>query len=192
MLLLHKPTDSQVRNVIAAQRRLPFSYTDVGAADGPPPPGYVVDRNRVRLGAGRATFERACAAMRRWEHIPTGWMRLRWPDEPPAPGVTVGVLVGLPGVWALSVCRVAYLVDEDGPVRRAGFAWGTLPAHVARGEERFAVEWRRADDSVWYDIAAFSRPNMLLLRLGYPAMRLMQRRFARDSKRAMVRAVAGG
>jgi uncharacterized protein (UPF0548 family) len=77
-------------------------------------------------------------------------------------------------------------------VRRAGFAWGTLPAHVASGEERFLVEWQRADDTVWYDVLAFSRPNALLLKLGYPAMRLMQRRFARDSKAAMLRAVVAG
>jgi uncharacterized protein (UPF0548 family) len=192
MFLLHRPSDSQVRDVLAAQRELLFSYAEVGASRGTPPPGYAVDHNRVRLGVGQATFERACAALRRWEHIPGGWMRLLWPDAPPAPGVTLGVLVGVPGVWALSACRVAYTVDEGGPPRRYGFAWGTLPAHVARGEERFTVEWRRDDDSVWYDILAFSRPNLLLLRIGYPAMRFMQRRFARDSKRAMVAAVSAG
>ncbi|HWQ14842.1 MAG TPA: DUF1990 domain-containing protein [Roseiflexaceae bacterium] len=188
MLLLTRPSDTSIRAVLDAQRRLPFSYAEVGAADGAPPPGYAVDRSRVRLGAGQVVFERACAALRRWEHIPTGWMRLLWPDVPLAPEATVGVLVGLPGLWALSACRVAYLIDEGGPVRRFGFGWGTLPAHVARGEERFVVEWRAEDDSVWYDIVAFSRPNHPLLRLGYPAMRLMQRRFARDSRRAMVRA----
>lgn len=187
MLLLSPPSEEQVRNIIAAQRRLPFTYAEVGASDGAPPAGYAVDRNRVRLGSGQHVFGRACAALRRWQHIPTGWMQLLWPDVPVEIGAAVGVLVALPGVSALSVCRVAYLIDEDGPLRRFGFGWGTLPAHVARGEERFAVEWRRADDTVWYDIVAFSRPNHLLLRLGHPAMRLMQRRFARDSMRAMVR-----
>jgi uncharacterized protein (UPF0548 family) len=190
VILLTQPSEEQARNLLAAQRHLPFTYEAVGAADRTPPEGYTVDRNRVRLGTGPATFERAREALRRWEEIPGGWMRLLWPDAALEVGATVGVLAGAAGIWTLSACRVAYLIDEDGPPRRFGFGWGTLPMHVAQGEERFVVEWRREGDTVWYDIVAFSRPNSRLLRLGRPVMRLMQRRFARDSKAAMVRAVA--
>jgi alpha-ketoglutarate-dependent taurine dioxygenase len=49
------------------------------------------------------------------------------------------------------------------PVRRFAFAYGTLAEHAESGEERFQVEWRE-DDSVWYDILAFSRPNQLFSR----------------------------
>jgi hypothetical protein len=80
-------------------------------------------------------------------------------------------------------------VDQDGPVRRCGFSYSTLPDHAESGEERFLVEWGRATGSVWYDILAFSRPRHLLARLGYPWVRRVQRRFARDSAAAMVRAV---
>jgi uncharacterized protein (UPF0548 family) len=31
-------------------------------------------------------------------------------------------------------------LPADGPVRRFGFAYGTLPDHVESGEERFTVE----------------------------------------------------
>ena len=41
--------------------------------------------------------------------------------------------------------RVVYLVDEDGPVPRFGFAYGTLPGHAESGEERFLVEWDRIE-----------------------------------------------
>ena len=85
----------------------------------------------------------------------------------------------------MSACRIVYVLVEP---RRFGFAYGTLPAHVERGEERFLVEWC-ADDSVWYDILAFSRPNHWLVRLGYPITRLLQKRFARDSMRVMQAAV---
>jgi len=82
-----------------------------------------------------------------------------------------------------------YLIEEDdGVVRRCGFAYGTLPGHAESGEERFTVEQRRDDGSVSYDLYAFSRPNNLLTRAGYPLARRLQRRFARDSLRAMVRA----
>ena len=59
------------------------------------------------------------------------------------------------------------------------------------GEERFTVAWHE-DDAVWYDILAFSRPNHFLARLGYPLVRRLQKRFARDSAAAMKRAVRSG
>jgi len=192
VFLLAKPSHEQVRNIIAAQRSAPFSYPDTGATGGTLPAGYKVDHNRVGLGAGEATFDRAVAAIRRWEMFNTGWMRLCWPDAPIERGTTVVVLAALPGLWSLNACRVVYTIDaEDAASRRYGFAYGTLPIHEALGEERFQVEWCRADDTVWYDILAFSRPKSLMARLGYPVARLMQRRFGRDSKRAMVRAVTG-
>jgi uncharacterized protein (UPF0548 family) len=50
------------------------------------------------------------------------------------------------------------------------------------------VEWHEEDDAVWYNIVAFSRPQQLLTRLGYPLVRRLQKRFARDSAAAMLRA----
>ncbi|HLF85243.1 MAG TPA: DUF1990 family protein [Blastocatellia bacterium] len=44
--------------------------------------------------------------------------------------------------------------------------------------------------SVWYDILAYSRPNVLLAWVGYPITRLLQKRLARDSMRAMLRSSA--
>jgi uncharacterized protein (UPF0548 family) len=192
MFLLSRPSDEQIQSIIAAQRSAPFSYPHVGATAGAPPGGYNVDRNRVRLGAGQATFDRAVAAVRRWEMFNTGWMRLCWPSAPIERGTTVVVLASLPGLWSLNACRIVSTIDlDDAATRRFGFAYGTLPIHEALGEERFLVEWNRADDSVWYDILAFSRPKSLMAKLGYPVARLMQRRFGRDSKRAMARAVTG-
>jgi hypothetical protein len=50
------------------------------------------------------------------------------------------------------------------------------------------IEWDRTTDKVFYDIMAFSRPNHILTRLGYPFVRLSQKRFGRDSATAMFRA----
>ena len=49
------------------------------------------------------------------------------------------------------------------------------------------MEWHK-DDSVWYDIHAFSRPQQAMVRLGFPFARMLQRRFARESLAAMVAA----
>ena len=82
------------------------------------------------------------------------------------------------------------MIEEEGPpLERYGFAFGTLPAHVERGEERFTVEWHRADDSVWYEVFAFARPAHPLAIVGPLFVRLVQRRFAAASLRAMAVAV---
>jgi uncharacterized protein (UPF0548 family) len=175
-----------------------FSYAEVGATrDGVAPAGYTVDRNRLRLGYGAAAFERAIAALRAWRMTTLAWSSV-WPTGAPVlPGTTVAVVVHHYGFWSMNACRIIYVLDDQastarGGVRRAGFAYGTLPDHGAIGEERFAVEWHAVDDSVWYDLYAFSRPGSLLARIGYPLARHLQRRFARDSKVAMATAASPG
>ena len=41
------------------------------------------------------------------------------------------------GLWVLNACRIVYVIEEDGPLRRFAFAYGTLPEHAESGEERF-------------------------------------------------------
>lgn len=189
MFLFRQPTQDDLRQFLETQRNLPFSYEAVGASQHVPPQGYVVDHNRVMLGQGQEAFTQAVVALRRWTMFDIGWVSLCWPDAPIEIGTTVGVLAHLPGCWSLNACRIVYLVDEDGPVRRYGFAYGTLPEHAERGEERFLIEWNRQDNTVWYDLLAFSQPNQPLVKLGFPVARLLQKRFAHASKQAMARAV---
>ncbi|MGB0389860.1 MAG: DUF1990 family protein, partial [Ardenticatenaceae bacterium] len=102
-------------------------------------------------------------------------------------GAVVAVLARSWGLWWLNASRIVYLIDEPSPVRKVGFAYGTLPDHAERGEERFTIEWH-PDNSVWYDLLAFSRPNHWLVWLGYPIARQVQKRFAIGSLAAMKRA----
>ena len=113
------------------------------------------------------------------------------PRGGPEAGQTVGVLVPLYGLWSLNACRIVYTFESADEVRRFGFAYGTLADHMESGEERFSVEWRRDDDSVWYDLLAYSRPRHPLARIALPLSRALQRRFARDSLQAMRRASQG-
>ena len=191
MFLLRKPSEADIQRFIYSQKGLPFSYEEVGASrkKGEPPKGYVVDRYRVKLGEGQEAYERAKEALHTWQQFNLGWVRLLPLDAPIKAGATVGVLVRHYGFWSLNTARIVYLVEESGEVERFGVGYGTLPGHGERGEERFSVEWRRGDNTVHYDVFAFSRPQHLLAWLGYPFARLLQRRFARDSKRAMIRAV---
>ena len=151
------------------------------------PKGYVADHNRVELGKGVETFERAKRAVRNWKMFDMPWVDLCWPDTPVEPGGNVAVLLSHLGFWSLNACRIVYVIDEHGSSEKYGFAYGTLPDHGERGEERFTVEFN-SDQTVWYDLYAFSRPKTFA-RLAYSYTRLLQKRFAKDSKAAMQKAV---
>jgi uncharacterized protein (UPF0548 family) len=189
MLLFRKPSPPAIREFLAAQARLDFTYSAVGATATTPPAGYVVDHTRVKLGEGEAAFRAARAALEHWQQFRLGWLDADPDKTPIQEGQVVAILARSCGLWSLNACRIVFVVDEDGPVKRFGFASGTLPDHPGTGEERFLVEWDRADGGVWYDILAFSRPRHFLARLGYPWVRQVQRRFGRESAAAMVRAV---
>jgi uncharacterized protein (UPF0548 family) len=191
MIFMRMPDGNQLKDFIEQQSKLPFSYPDVEATRGPAPPGYAVDHNRVQLGRGELAYQRARKALQRWRMFELSWVHLCWPTTPVEPGNTVGILVHVARSWWLNACRVVYTIDEGGEVERLGFAYGTLPEHAARGEERFTVEWHRADDTVWYDVLGYSQPNHRLARLGGPLARRTQQRFASDAREAMVRAVGG-
>ncbi|MDQ1610833.1 MAG: hypothetical protein QOG00_764 [Pyrinomonadaceae bacterium] len=192
MFLLREPSDAAIEVFLSALPRQNFSYPEVGASRGAAPAGYTVDHNRVRLGSGEECFAQAVAAVRSWQMFKLGWCRLYPPDAPLEVGTTVAVIIRHFGFWSLNACRLVYVLDEEGSLHRYGFAYGTLPDHGETGEERFSVEWNREDDAVWYDLYAFSRPRPLLARIGYPLGRMLQKRFAAESKAAMVRAVNDG
>ncbi len=184
---LTRPSEQQIAAFLATQRDLTFSYGEVGCTRDAPPAGFVLDHNRALLGAGGDTFDRAVAALHAWRQSSLGWTSVHPRGAPTAPGTDVAVVVRHFGFWSLNACRVLYEIDESTTgVHRVGFAYGTLPAHGEVGEERFTVEWHAADDSVWYDLYALSKPGHPLVRFAYPLARHLQRRFARESKQAMV------
>ena len=180
MFYLKKPREEFVRAFLAGQTGCAFSYAEVGASRGEAPRGYTVDHNRIQLGNGRECFERAVRAVREWKMFDMPWVQLCWPDTPIRERATVGVLISHFGFWSLNACRIAYVMEEHGARERFGFAYGTLEEHGERGEERFSVEFHAEYGAVWYDLYAFSRPN-LLARLGYPLARALQKRFARSA-----------
>jgi uncharacterized protein (UPF0548 family) len=190
MFFLREPTLTDIEAFLERQRDAAYSYPEVGKTRDGAPPYYKVDHNRVRLGTGEEAYRVAIAAMRQWKMFDLGWVRVGWPGAPLQEGTTVAVVARTLGFWSLNAARIVYTLDGlDQQVRRFGFAYGTLLDHAEMGEERFSVEWNRADGSVWYDIFAFSRPRHSLTQIGYPAARVYQRRFARDSMAVMMRAI---
>lgn len=188
-LYLQKPNSDVLDRYLAEQATLGFSYTAIGATATTPPAGFTIDRTRIELGSGEAVFEAATAALKGWQQFRLGWVDVWSPVTPLEVGRVVAIMGWAAGFWWLNSCRIVYTLDESEPTTKFGFAYGTLPGHVESGEERFLIEWDRATDRVAYDILAFSKPNHILTRLGYPLVRRSQKRFGRESAAAMFRAV---
>lgn len=155
-----------------------FTYAEVGATRHEPlPPGYRHLHYRTEL--GRADFAAAAEAILTFRmHRGTG-ARIRTTADRAAPGV--GVTVGLGPM--VEPCEVVWATDDD---TLAGFGYGTLPGHQARGEEAFTVS-RDAQGRVWFAVTAFSQPARLTMRLGGPVAVLAQHLYARLCGRAVKR-----
>jgi uncharacterized protein (UPF0548 family) len=186
VIRLRRPAPRQIAAILRGDER-PFSYAEVGAtadfdALGRLERDYYVDRHRFPLGTGRELFDRARAALFAWRHFEIPWLALQGASAPAAKGQVVATLARAAGLWFLNPCRVVYTEE-------AAFAYGTLPGHVERGEERFAVRFDPVSGQVRYEITAFSRPAALLARVGLPFARRVQQRFARSSADALARAL---
>jgi uncharacterized protein (UPF0548 family) len=183
MFLLTEPSELTVAGFISKQHDKRFTYSEVGATNGIPPSKFTIDHNRIQIGTGGETYRRAIEALKQWRQFDLGWVSIVPENVPIEIGATVAVKALAFGSWSLNAARIVYLINEEG---RFGFAYGTLPDHVECGEERFTIEWNEEDDTVWYDILAFSKPRHPLVRLSFPLARMMQKRFARDSIARMV------
>jgi uncharacterized protein (UPF0548 family) len=193
MFFLTKPSRERIQGIIDSSRNAPFNYAEVGQSLGPTPAGYVANHGRVRLGHGEAIFNKAIKALRSWKMFSLDWVSLCWPESEIEVGTTVAALARHFGFWSLHPARIVFLIDnDDARTRRIGFAYGALRGHGEAGEETFIVEWRFADDSVWYELRSFSRPGQSLTTLGYPVTRMLQKRFARESTLAMLKAIGEG
>jgi uncharacterized protein (UPF0548 family) len=190
-MLLHQPTEAEVRAFLAAQSKLSFSYPEVGATRVPsnPPAGYLINHYRGKLGRGAEDYGKALAALYSWKMYSLSWTKLYWPETEIKEGAVVAVLAKHLGLWWLNACRVIYTFTEDDGSHRSGFAFGTLPGHVETGEERFTVHWDGKSDEVSYELFAFARPKLLMAKMAYPLVRSVLRRFAQDSFAAMKRSV---
>ena len=73
MFFLRQPSSETIQRFISSQRDLTFLTQKLARPGWQLPSGYTVDRNRIRLGEGQETFERAVAALRLWKQSDLGW-----------------------------------------------------------------------------------------------------------------------
>ncbi len=176
--------------VIAAQRAEPLSYGPVGDTAEALPEGWYQTRRTVVLGHGAGVWARALVALRGWRMFEMEWVSLTQ-DGPPSVGQVVALTSRQLGVWGVHVVRVVDVwerTEADG-ARRAGFAYGTLPHHAVRGEERFEVGMD-PDGQVWFAIRQFSQPSSWLTTLVPALGRRIQDAFVDSALTAFSKAVS--
>lgn len=168
-------TDGSLRRVddlVDRFRTTPLSYAEVGATrQDRLPSGYRHLELQMEAGRGRSRYQDLAEQLMSWQlHLRSG-LSLQVSDECVSQGSILIATLPLGPFKINTICRVVYMITED---RRAGFAYGTLPGHPERGEERFHVELSD-DDRVLFGLRAFSRNAWLLARLGAPISNRVQR-----------------
>ena len=147
---------------------LALTYPEVGATARTLPSGYRHIRREYRIGSGRDRFEHAAEAVMRYGMLRGAGLQVAATTEVARVGTDV---LGRLGPFS-APCRVVYVTDEP---NRRGFAYGSLPGHAVSGEEMFGVRYDSADDAVYSEVVAFSRPARWWSRLGSPVLTLAQR-----------------
>jgi len=148
------------------------TYSDIGATlAGQRPEGFHHDRYETVLGNGSQAFQRAVTGLKNWEAHRLPGVRVFPDDQEILTGATVVVTLGTPILALAAPCRIVSVIDGQ---TRWGFAYGTLPGHPEQGEEAFVVSVS-PDQTVRFEIEAFSRPGDPLVRLSGPIGRGIQK-----------------
>jgi uncharacterized protein (UPF0548 family) len=160
--------------------------------------GWHVDDLAAPLVPG--SFDRACAAMRRYEVADPAMVRAFYDEPEPEPGRTMLLELRFLGLRFAVGVRVGEVYDEprqvDGrAVRVRGWNYRTLEGHLEIGELAWEV-WKWEDTgAVEFRIHACSRPaptDSLVVRLGYRLIgRRQQLRFYRRACARMAALTAG-
>ncbi len=174
----NKPTDESIRHFIEKESLLELTYQPIGGTKSSEPVhGHDNDYQCVKVGHGLPDFEKAKEALKQWKHFPGDWTAILPAQTPIWEGQNLAMFFRLFGFWWRNSCRIVYVRDE---ARHFAFAYGTLPGHIESGEEVFGV-FIDAQDDVYYELSAFSKPRTWFVRLGYPMARLLQEKFRKDS-----------
>ncbi|MGZ0712232.1 DUF1990 family protein (plasmid) [Coraliomargarita sp. W4R53] len=151
---------------------LNVTYTEVGATAGELPSGYHHLRAERVVGKGRQAFEQAADDLLAGRVQRRAGAAIRLSDEPLREGTQVEMRLRVGPLVFNAPCVVVW---AERTADYCGFAYGTLPGHPERGEERFELQLMPSGEVV-LRITAFSAPARWFTRLGGPAGRLVQKR----------------
>ncbi|TQK20553.1 uncharacterized protein (UPF0548 family) [Microbacterium sp. SLBN-154] len=158
-----------------------LTYAEVGATGGELPAGYHHTRLKRVIGHGRADFARAADLLLAGEVQRRAGAEVQMSETPLREGARVEMRVRLGPLVFRIPCRVVW---AERTADSCGFAYGTLPGHPERGEERFELRLDVSGDVV-FTIVAFSRPGRWFTLLGGPVARRFQAHMTRRYLQAL-------
>lgn len=154
-----------------------LNYPGVGATEqGTAPEGFDRVLEEARLGSGLTVYRRVADGILAWELQRRAGLRVSADSPTAVPGARVVSGFGVGPLRLNAPCEVVWVHEPspDGVPQSAGFGYGTLPGHPARGEESFEVEIT-SQGEVWLRIRAFSRPANWFYAAGGMVTRAAQR-----------------
>lgn len=151
---------------------LTVTYPEVGATAGELPAGYHHLRVERIVGHGREAFERAADDLLSGAVQRRAGATVRLSEVPLRKGTHVQMRLRVGPLTFKIPCVVVW---AERTAESCGFAYGTLPGHPERGEERFEVRLTPPGE-VTFSIVAFSSPGRWFTRLGGPVARRVQRK----------------
>jgi uncharacterized protein (UPF0548 family) len=191
MFSIIKPSAYKINSFINSQHNNPFTYDEVGISqDGPLEVDHPISKHyklinrEFNIGEGEKSYELAKKAFIRWGMFDLEWVNVG-PSTPMSENSLVGIVSHVLGVWSVNVCKIIYMIEENGPVTRFGMGYGTLPGHAICGEERLSVALNHETGKVSYEIFSFSTESHLIAKISSFHLRTLQDRFANDSARRM-------
>jgi uncharacterized protein (UPF0548 family) len=121
-------------------------------------------------------YQRVAAGILSWELQRRAGLRVRADSPAVIPGSRVVSGFGLGPFRLNAPCQVVWVHEprSAGMPQSAGFGYGSLPGHPARGEESFEVEIS-ADAGVLLRVRSFSRPGNWFYAAGGLVTRAAQR-----------------
>jgi uncharacterized protein (UPF0548 family) len=161
-----------------------LTYSEVGATrDGDLPDGYRHLKARARVGRGERVYAAAVHALGSFDMQRAAGLRVRTDAAMAAVGAQVEFGFGLGPARLWAPVRVVWVVNEP---LRYGYGYGTLHGHPESGEEAFVVSLA-PDETVTFEVKAFSRSGTWYSRLGRPVAEAMQDRTNHRYRAALVR-----
>jgi uncharacterized protein (UPF0548 family) len=154
-----------------------LDYPGLGGTEhGQAPDGYAQVLEEVPLGNGLTVYLRVAEGILSWELQRRAGLRVRTDSPRVMPGARVVSGFGVGPFRLNAPCQVVWVREPlpAGMPQSAGFGYGALPGHPARGEESFEVEINE-NAAVLLRIRAFSKPGNWFYAAGGPVTRAAQR-----------------
>ncbi|CAM9641553.1 unnamed protein product [Scytosiphon promiscuus] len=210
--LIFKHSDTAIKGFLSEISYRAFNHDDEGMTalqpplhpTSPPvaiPTGYRVNARRQLLGTGAKVYERAvrlglreCGVVNRlsWANLEMAEKdSRRWRE-----GMGLLTVVKCYGfLWSANPCRLVFahwdrrLPCELGKGKCSSVGFSTVYGHLIQGEERFSIEFREEDSTVWLDLYSISRGAGVLGKIAMPFIRPIQKAFFAGQCKEMLRLV---